>query len=141
MISKEHFSNSALPLAGIALVAVFSGLWMTRPVNMDHQESIVAAAVIYVIVAGAPQFLVFAAAVSSARRGWSPSSAWRIVADVVPLLQLGAGATFAAAAILDEERLLGLGVAALVAAAFVAVASSILISRVGYEPSGEARGP
>jgi hypothetical protein len=141
MISKEHFSNSALPLAGIALVAVFSGLWMTRPVNMDHQESIVAAAVIYVIVAGAPQFLVFAAAVSSARRGWSPSSAWRIVADVVPLLQLGAGATFAAAAILDEERLLALGVAALVAAAFVAVASSILISRVGYEPSGEARGP
>jgi hypothetical protein len=141
MISKEHFSNSAVLLAGIALVALMSGLWMTRPVNMDHRESIVAAAVIYVIVAGAPQLLVFAAAISSARRGWSPSSAWWIVADAVPLLQLGAGATFAGAAIANEERLLAVGVAALVAAAFVAVASSIFICRVGYEPSGEARGP
>jgi hypothetical protein len=140
MIGKEDPSSSAIVLACAALAAVLSGLWMTRPANMDRCESIVATAVIYVIVAGAPLALVFAAVISSTRQGCRPSAEWWILADLVPILQLGAGATFVAGAIFDEERLVVVAVAALVAAAFLAVASGVLISRISYEASGEARG-
>jgi uncharacterized membrane protein YhaH (DUF805 family) len=140
MISKEKPSSSAIVLACAALLAVLAGLWVTRPANMDQRESIVATVVIYVIAAGAPLVLVFAAAITSARQGCRPSSGWWILADLVPILQLGAGATFVAGAIVHEERLAVPAVGALVAAAFLAVASGILVSRVSYEASGEVTG-
>jgi len=137
MISKQNASISA-PLACLAVVAILSGLWMTRPADMDLWGSIVAVAVIYIIVAGAPQVLIFAAALSSVRRGRVPASGWWTTAYVVFLLQFGAGATLVAGASASEERLFTVAAALLVVAALVAVASGLAVSRVPYKQSGAA---
>lgn len=139
MISKENASISVF-LACLALLAVVSGLWMTRPVAMDPWGSLSAVVVIYIIVAGGPQILIFAAAVSSARQGRVLAAGWWTVANLVFVLQVGAGATFLAGAIVREERLLAAAAAVLVVAALVAVASTIAVSRVGWKKSGAARG-
>jgi hypothetical protein len=139
MISKQNASISAL-VACLALVAILSGLWMTRPADMDLWGSIVAVAVIYIIVAGAPQIFIFAAAVSSMRRGRVPASGWWTTAYLVFLLQFGAGATLVAGVTVSEERLFTVAAAVLVVAALVAVASGLVVSRVAYKQSGAATG-
>ena len=139
MISKQNASISAL-LACLALVAILSGLWMTRPADMDLWGSIVAVAVIYIIVAGGPQVLIFAAALSPVRRGRVPVSAWWTTAYLVFLLQFGAGAILVAGASASEERLFTVAAAVLVVAALVAVASGLAVSRVACKQSGAAAG-
>ena len=139
MISKQNGSISAF-LACLALVAILSGLWMTRPADMDLWGSIVPVAVIYFIVAGGPQIFIFAAVVSSMRQGRLPGSTWWTAAYVVFVLQFGAGATLVAGASASEERLFTVAAAVLVVAAMVAVASGLVVSRVAYKQSGAATG-
>nr|NIN70092.1 hypothetical protein [Anaerolineae bacterium]NIO00260.1 hypothetical protein [Anaerolineae bacterium]NIQ83039.1 hypothetical protein [Anaerolineae bacterium] len=92
MISKENVTACAF-LACLALATMLTGEWMTRPADMDLRGSVVAVVVIYIILAGAPQILIFAAAVSSTRQGRVPGSWWWSTAYLVFVLQCGAGAT------------------------------------------------
>lgn len=139
MISKQNASVSVF-LACLALVAILSGMWMTRPADMDLWGSIVAVAVIYTIVAGGPQVFIFAAAASAVRQGRVPASGWCAAAYLVFLLQFGAGAILVAGASASEERLFTVSAAVLVVAALVAVASGLAVSRVAYKQSGAAAG-
>lgn len=137
MISKENAGICAF-LTCLALVAIVSGEWMTRPVAMDLWGSIVAVAVIYIIFAGGPQILIFAAALSSTRQGRLPASWWWNAAYLVFLLQFGAGATLVVGASVSEERLSTVAAAVLVVAGLVAVASALAVSRVAYGHSEAA---
>jgi hypothetical protein len=139
MISKENASIPVL-LACLALLAVVFGLWVTRPASMDLWASLSALVVIYIIVAGGPQILIFAAAAASARQGQVLAAAWWSVANLVFLLQVGAGAMFLAGAILGEERLLEAAAAVLVLAALSAVAATMGASRIGWQKSDPGRG-
>jgi hypothetical protein len=139
MISKENASIPVL-LACLALLAVVFGLWVTRPASMDLWASLSALVVIYIIVAGGPQILIFAAAAASARQGQVLAAAWWSVANLVFLLQVGAGAMFLAGAILGEERLLEAAAAVLVLAALSAVAATMGASRIGWQKSDPRRG-
>jgi hypothetical protein len=107
---------------------------MTRPRHLDLPASILAAVVIYVIVAGAPQMLIFGAAASCSRQGYVPPAGWWTVAYVVFLMQFVAGATFIIGAIAGQEALSFLAAAVLTVAALVALASGLAASRVAYKP-------
>lgn len=137
MISKENATISAF-LACVALVAIVSGQWMTRPVHMDLWGSVVAVVVIYIIVAGGPQILIFAAALSCARQGRVPASGWWNAAYLALALQVAAGASFIAGSILGEERLFSVAAAMLVVAAMIAVASGLLASRIACHQGRQA---
>ena len=134
MISKENASACAF-LACLALATVLTGEWMTRPVDVDLRGSIVAVVVIYIILAGVPQILIFAAAVSSTRQGRVPGSWWWSAAYLVFVLQCGAGATLVVGAGMGEEGLFTVAAGVLVVAALVAVASGLVVSRVGHKQS------
>jgi hypothetical protein len=138
VISKGNVIISA-SLACLALLAIASGQWMTRPPNMDLWGSVVAVGVICAIVAGGPQLLVFAAAFSSIRQGRRPPSAWWTVAYLVFMLQFGAGAAFIVGAIAGEAGLFSTAAAILLVAALVAVASALVVSMVAHTQSGQAR--
>jgi hypothetical protein len=138
MICKENANVSVL-LACLALLAVVSGLWATRPVAMDLWVSLSGVVVIYSIVAGAPQILILAAAVSSARQGLVLAAKWWAVANLVSVLQVGAGAMFLAGALISERRLVAAAAAVLVVAASAAVAGALGASRVGWQKSDAAR--
>ncbi len=139
MINKE---NASIPvfLACLALVAVVSGLWATRPAAMDLWVSLSGVVVIYSIVAGAPQILIFASAVSSARQGLVLAAGWWAVANLVFALQVGAGAMLLGGALIGEGRLLTAAAAVLLVAALAAVADALGVSRVGWQESDAARG-
>jgi hypothetical protein len=134
MISKENVTACAF-LVCLALAAVLAGEWMTRPADMDLRGSIVAVVVIYIILAGAPQIFIFAAAVSSTRQGRVPGSWWWSAAYLVFVLQFGAGATLVVGASTGEEGLFTVAAWLLVVAALVAVASGLVASRVGHKES------
>jgi hypothetical protein len=106
---------------------------------MDLWGSVVAVAVIYAIVVGAPQILMFAAALSCTKQGRTPASEWWTAAYLVFVLQVGAGASFIAGSILGEERLFSVAAAILVVAAMIAVASGLLASRVAYHQGQPAK--
>ena len=139
MTSKANAIVSIL-LACLALVAIASGLWMTRPANMDLSDSVVAVGVISAIVAGGPQLLIFAAAVSCARQGNRPGSRWWTTACAVFVLQFVAGAAFIAGAISGEEGFFSSAAAILVVAVLVAVASGLVASKVAHSQSEQTRG-
>lgn len=127
-------------LACLALVATVCGQWMTRPANMDLGGSVVAVGVISAIVAGGPQLLIFAAAVSCTRQGRRPAPGWWTTAHAVFVLQFGAGAAFITGAIGGEEGLFSTAAALLVVAALVAVASGLVASRVAHNQGEQTRG-
>jgi hypothetical protein len=138
MTSKGSAIISAL-LACLALVALASGQWITRPASLDLWGSVLAVGVICAIVAGGPQVLIFVAAVSCTREGRIPASGWWTTAYAVFVLQFGAGAAFVVGAIVGEEILFSTAAAILAIAALVAVASALVVSRVASNRSEQAR--
>jgi len=133
-MSNEENATASTLLASLALIAILAGEWMTRPRHLDLPASILAAVVIYVIVAGAPQMLIFGAAASCSRQGYVPPAGWWTVAYVVFLMQFVAGATFIIGAIAGQEALSFLAAAVLTVAALVALASGLAASTVAYKP-------
>lgn len=129
MISRENALISTT-LACLALTAIFVGQWMTRPMQMGPLGSVVALIVIYAIVAGVPQMLIFAAAVSCSKEGHTPPATWWAITYLVFAMQFGAGASLIAGALVGDERLLSLAAVVLMIAALVAVASGLAASRV-----------
>lgn len=139
MTSKANAVISVI-LACLALVTIASGQWMTRPANLDLWGSVAAVAAVCAIVAGGPQVLIFAAAMSCTRQGRMPASGWWTTAYGVFVLQFGAGAAFVAGALGGEEAMFSAAAAILVVAALIAVAIGLVASRVAHNESEQARG-
>ncbi len=129
MISRENAVVCAV-LACLALTTVLAGQWMTRPTSMDLLGTMIAAVVIYIIVAGAPQIFVFASAMSCIRGGKALSSRWWSLAYLVFAMQFGAGAIFLAGAILGEDSVMSLAATVLVIAALIGIGAGLTASRV-----------
>jgi hypothetical protein len=138
MISRENATISTI-LVCLALIAMLVGQLMTRPADMGVLGSLVAAIVIYAIMAGAPQAVIFVAAVSCSRQGQRPPSGWWTTAHLIFVMQFGAGAALIAGAILREDRLLSAAAMVLVVAALTAVVSGLAASKVAYRQSETAK--
>lgn len=138
MISKENATISII-LVCLALIAMLVGQWMTRPADMGPLGSIVAAMVIYAIMAGAPQAVIFVAALSCTKQGHTPPSGWWTTAHLIFVMQFAAGAALIAGAILREDRLLSAAAMVLVVAALTAVVSGLAASKVACRQSRAAK--
>jgi hypothetical protein len=139
MMGRGNGAISAL-LVCLALIALFTGEWMTRPAHLGVGGFIVAATVIYLLVAGAPQGLLFWAALSCARQGCIPTARWWKTAFAILVMHFVAGASLIAAAITGEDGLLSLAAAILVLAALLAVASAFAAPRLASRDSGVGLG-
>jgi ABC-type multidrug transport system permease subunit len=126
-------------LVCLAVIAMLTGQWMTRPADMGPLGSLVAAIVIYTIMAGAPQAVIFAAAISCARQGHTPPSRWWTTAHLSFVMQFGAGTALIAGAILGEERLLSVAAMVLVVAALTAIGNGLAASKLLCRQSEAAR--
>ena len=139
MIGRENGAISAF-LVCLALIALLTGEWMTRPAHLGVWGFIVAATAIYLLVAGAPQVLLFWAALSCARRGCIPSAAWWKTAFAILVMHFVAGASLVMGAITGEEGLFSLAAVTLVLAVLLAVAAALAAPRLASRDNGVALG-
>jgi hypothetical protein len=139
MTGRENGTVSGF-LVCLALIALLAGEWMTRPAQLGVGGFIVAATVIYVLVAGAPQILLFWAALFCTRPGIVPSSGWWKTAFAILAMHFVAGASLVTAAITGEEGLLSFAALLLVLAGLLAVATALAVPRLASKDSGVGLG-